>query len=71
MCLNKVTCVRMYNLVQDYWKEEIKRLEGIKSKVSQQEAQELERKIKWMKETEMAVVISQSRMRFRHLKMES
>lgn len=59
VCLNKVTCVRMYNLVQDYWKEEIKRLEGIKSKVSQQEAQELERKIKWMKETEMAVVISQ------------
>lgn len=49
----------MYNLVQDYWKEEIRRLEGIKSKVSQQEAQELERKIKWMKETEMAVVISQ------------
>lgn len=59
VCLNKVTCVRMYNLVQDYWKEEIKRLEGIKSKVSQQEAQELERKIKWMKETEMAVIISQ------------
>lgn len=49
----------MYNLVQDYWEEEIKRLEGIKSKVSQQEVQELERKIKWMKETEMAVVISQ------------
>lgn len=59
VCLNKVTCVRMYNLVQNYWKEEIKRLEGIKSKVSQQEVQELERKIKWMKETEMAVVISQ------------
>lgn len=59
VCLNKVTCVRMYNLVQNYWEEEIKRLEGIKSKVSQQEVQELERKIKWMKETEMAVVISQ------------
>ena len=42
VCLNKVTCVRMYNLVQNYWEEEIKRLEGIKSKVSQQEVQELE-----------------------------
>lgn len=59
VCLNKVTCVRMYNYVQEYWKEEIK---GLKLKIktaSQQEAQELERKLKWMQETEMAVVISQ------------
>ena len=28
VCLNKVTCVRMYNMVQDYWAEEITRLEG-------------------------------------------
>ena len=26
VCLNKVTCVRMYNYVQEYWKEEIKGL---------------------------------------------
>ena len=59
VCLNKVTCVRMYDLVQKYWAEEIKRLEnGIKN-ATQQEAQELSRKLKWMKETEMAVVISQ------------
>lgn len=25
VCLNKVTCVRMYNYVQEYWKEEIKK----------------------------------------------
>ena len=23
VCLNKVTCVRMYNFVQEYWLEEI------------------------------------------------
>lgn len=59
VCLNKVTCVRMYNLVQKYWAEEI---EAVKEKIShatQQEAQELTRKLHWMQETEMAVVISQ------------
>ena len=59
VCLNKVTCVRMYNYVQKYWQEEIQNLEEQLKFVSQQETLELERKIKWMKETEMAVVISQ------------
>ena len=59
VCLNKVTCVRMYNFVQTYWQEAIKALEASMKTASQQEAQELERKLKWMQETEMAVVISQ------------
>jgi len=59
VCLNKVTCVRMYNFVQQYWQAEIEALEIRQKHASQQEAQELERKIQWMKETEMAVVISQ------------
>jgi len=59
VCLNKVTCVRMYNYVQEYWKEEIKKLKAKIKKGTQQEAQELERRLKWMQETEMAVVISQ------------
>lgn len=59
VCLNKVTCVRMYDYVQEYWKEEIKHLKKQIKAVTQQEAQELERKLKWMEETDMAVVISQ------------
>lgn len=59
VCLNKVTCVRMYNLVQQYWAKEIQRLEAVRKQATQQEAQELDRKITWMKATEMAVVISQ------------
>lgn len=59
VCLNKVTCVRMYNYVQEYWEEEIKILKASLKYASQQETLELERKIKWMEETEMAVVISQ------------
>lgn len=58
VCLNKVTCVRMYQYVQEYWQEEIKNLEAKIKTATQQEAQELDRKRKWMQETEMAVVIS-------------
>ncbi|MBQ2839203.1 MAG: type I restriction endonuclease subunit R [Muribaculaceae bacterium] len=57
---NKVTCIRMYEYVQVYWQKEIASLEGqIAKSTSQQEVQELNRKLKWMQETEMAVVVSQ------------
>ena len=59
VCLNKVTCVRMYDYVQEYWQKEIEALEVKIKHASQQEAQELNRKLQWMRETEMAVVISQ------------
>lgn len=59
VCLNKVTCVRMYNYVQEYWQEEIKALEQrAMAATSDQEQMELNRKLKWMEETEMCVVIS-------------
>lgn len=59
VCLNRITCVRMCNYVQEYWAKEIEVLESKIKNASQQEAQELRRKLKWMQETEMAVVISQ------------
>ena len=59
VCLNKVTCVRMYNYVQEYWQAEIEALKTRIKHATQQEALELERKLQWMQETEMAVVISQ------------
>ena len=59
VCLNKVTCVRMYNFVQEYWQAEIQNLKAKIKSATQQEAQELERKLRWLQETEMAVVISQ------------
>ena len=59
VCVNKVTCVRMYNLAQKYWAEKITALEKDLKTATQQEAQDLERKIAWMRETEMAVIVSQ------------
>lgn len=57
---NKVTCVRMFEYVQEYWQKEIDALvKQITTSTSQQEAQELKRKLTWMQETEMAVVVSQ------------
>lgn len=60
VCYNKVTCVRMYNYVQEYWQKEIESLKKQISKSTyQQEVQELKRKLDWMQQTEMAVVVSQ------------
>lgn len=59
VCLNKVSCVRMYNYVKEYWKDEVNKLKAKIKTATQQEALELERKLKWMQESEMAVVISQ------------
>lgn len=60
VCLNKVTCVRMYNYVKEYWHYETLRIEqALAHATSEQEALELEHKLKWMQETEMAVVISE------------
>ena len=60
VCLNKVTCVRMYDLVQKYWAQKICETESVLKKTDSQQAyQELERKLQWLKETEMAVVVSQ------------
>lgn len=57
--VNKVACVMMYDLVQTYWAEAIASEKRRLAKLDQQEALELQRKISWMEETEMAVVVSQ------------
>jgi type I restriction enzyme R subunit len=50
----------MFNYVQEYWQREIKTLEqAIEKCDSQQEVQEMKRKLEWMRETDMAVVVSQ------------
>lgn len=60
VCYNKVTCVQIYNYAQEYWQREIKHLQETIDKCdSQQEVQEMRRKLEWMQETEMAVVVSQ------------
>lgn len=58
VALNRVSAVMMYELVQSFWQEKISELEKKLSLVGVDEA--LSRKIDWMKETDMHVIISSS-----------
>ena len=67
VCIDKVTCVRMYNLITKYWDERIAELqeslptisEGQQMAFFSQEEIDLQRKIDWMRETRAAVVVSE------------
>jgi type I restriction enzyme R subunit len=58
--IDKATAIRMYDKVQKYWKTYLKDVQGKLVKCGESEKKELEEKIKFMEETDMAVVVSQS-----------
>ena len=58
--VDRLTSVQMLELCQKYWKEKITEFEAKAANLdSDQELQDLQTKIEWMKATEMCVVISQ------------
>ncbi len=60
VCIDKVTCVRMYDLIRRYWDERVAELEAELPKAAdQQEEIYLQRQINWMRETRAAVVVSE------------
>ena len=60
VCIDKLTCVKMYDLIDKFWSERIQELKGKLSKVEdEQEEQFLLRQIAWMEETVKAVVVSE------------
>jgi len=58
--IDKATAVRMYDKVRKYWKTYLKDLQAKLVKCQDSEKKELEEKIKFIEETDMAVVVSQS-----------
>lgn len=59
VCLDKPTAVRMYNLIDRHWKQAISVQEQItQQSQDEQDLQEQQQKLKWLKETEYAVVVS-------------
>ncbi len=58
--IDKATAVRMHDKVQKYWKKYLNDLHAKLVKCNESEKKELEEKIKFMDETDMAVVVSQS-----------
>ncbi|MBN1461455.1 MAG: type I restriction endonuclease subunit R, partial [Armatimonadetes bacterium] len=60
VCIDKVTCVRMYELIRKHWDKRMAELEArIASLRDQQEAMECQRQLEWMRETRTAVVVSE------------
>jgi type I restriction enzyme R subunit len=60
VCIDKITCVRMHGLITRYWNERSAELEAGLSKITD-EQEEIARRcqIEWMRETRMAVVVSE------------
>lgn len=60
VCLDKITCVRMHKLMEFYWQEAIVTKEkALSHATDEQDLAWRERQLVWMKETLMAVVISE------------
>jgi type I restriction enzyme R subunit len=60
VCIDKVTCVRMHRLIEFYWHERIRHQESAVASIIDEEEEHFARQqIQWMKETRMAVVISE------------
>lgn len=59
VCIDKITCVRMYNMIARYWDERINELEAALPRADDQDEQYLRRQIEWMRQTRMAVVVSE------------
>ena len=60
VCIDKVTCVRMHALIGRCWDERIGALEAQRRQTpDEQEAVYLKRRIDWMRETRIAVVVSE------------
>ncbi|MHB8277470.1 MAG: type I restriction endonuclease subunit R [Candidatus Humimicrobiaceae bacterium] len=59
VCIDKVTCVRMYNLIVNYWDKKINELIKTLKNVNKEEKEELKKQIDWMCETKTAVIVSE------------
>ena len=70
VAIDKITAVRMHQLIEKYWKEKIEELRNATALVSdEQELAAARRRIGWMEETTIAVVISEEQgevKKFRH-----
>ncbi len=60
VCIDKITCVRMYNLITEFWDKRIADLESeLNTTTDDQEEVYRRRQILWMRETRIDVVVSE------------
>ncbi len=60
VCVDKATAIKMYDKVQKYWKKNLEELKRICSDEPQDRTKDIAEKIKYMEDTDMAVVVSQA-----------
>jgi type I restriction enzyme R subunit len=58
--VDKATAVKMYDKVQKYWRQHLRELSAQLKSVEESERPDFEKKVKYLEETDMAVVVSQS-----------
>jgi type I restriction enzyme, R subunit len=60
VAIDKITTVRMHRLILQYWREKVVELEKVLAGIKdEQEVASLQRQIAWMRDTKIAVVISE------------
>lgn len=60
IAIDKITAVKMHGLIEKHWADRITELETRLEETTEEDARlELERQIAWMRETEIAVVVSE------------
>ncbi|MFO8164802.1 MAG: type I restriction endonuclease subunit R [Desulfatiglandales bacterium] len=57
--IDKLTCVRMYELIEQYWAQKEEEIEASWKMAAGEEKDYLSNKLIWMKETKMAVIVSE------------
>lgn len=60
ICIDKITCVRMHKLIEFYWNERIGELDAqLPETADVQDELDIRPQIEWMRQTQMAVVVSE------------
>jgi type I restriction enzyme R subunit len=59
VCIDKLTCVRMYELIRQYWDQKAEEIEESWKMATGEEKDYLSNQLIWMKETKMAVIVSE------------
>ncbi|HZK12159.1 MAG TPA: type I restriction endonuclease subunit R, partial [Atribacterota bacterium] len=59
VCIDKLTCVRMYELIEQYWDKKAEEIREFQNMAAGEKREDLSNQLIWMKETKMAVIVSE------------
>jgi len=59
VCIDKLTCVRMYELIRQYWDQKAEEIREFWKMAAGEEKDHFSNQLIWMEETKMAVIVSE------------